>query len=141
MWIQKEITIRTQGQGLYLITSQIVQNVPEIKSFRIGLMHLFLKHTSASLLINENYDPSVQKDLHNYFNQLSHLYAHQFSHTSEGTDDMPAHLLNTLIGCSLLIPITNGKINLGTWQGIYIYEHRYNNTTRTLLITIWGESN
>lgn len=139
MWIQKEITINTQGQKLYLITDIIISQLPELKHLKIGLLHLFLKHTSASLLISENYDPDVQHDLHTFFTQLSTLTARQFQHTIEGSDDMPAHILNATIGSSLIIPITNGKLNLGTWQGIYLYEHRMQKITRKIVATLLGD--
>lgn len=139
-WIQKEITINTHGQKLYLVTNHIIAQLPELKHIKIGLLHLFLKHTSASLLLNENYDPSVQHDLHDFYTELSRLTAQKFTHTIEGQDDMPAHILSATIGTSLIIPITNGKLNLGIWQGIYLYEHRQHKQARKIVSTIWGES-
>ncbi len=138
MWIQKEISLKPRSKGFHLVTDEILFNVPEIKNIRIGLVHILLKHTSASLTLNENADPDVRTDIKNYFEKLVPENLDYFEHTSEGADDMPAHIKTSLLGNSLTIPITNGKLNLGTWQGIYLCEHRNYGGARKLVITING---
>lgn len=140
MWIQKEITLKSRNKGFHLITDEIVSNIIEIKQIKIGLVNLLLKHTSASLTLNENADPDVRLDMKNYFDDVVPENKTYFEHTSEGADDIPAHIKTSLLGNSLTIPITNGRLNLGTWQGIYLCEHRNYGGARKLLITINGES-
>lgn len=139
MWFQKEITLRAKSRGFHLVTREITELVPELSQFRLGLAHIFIKHTSASLTINENADPSVRRDMERHFNQLAPENAPYYEHTCEGPDDMPAHLKASLLGNALSIPITNGKLNLGTWQGIYLNEHRDFGGSRTCVITLNGE--
>lgn len=139
MWIQKEITLTHRNNGFHLITEEILSNLSEINNINIGLVTLHLKHTSASLTLNENADPDVRSDLKSYFNELVPEDINYFQHTSEGADDMPAHIKTSLLGNSLTIPITKGKLNLGTWQGIYLCEHRNYGGNRKLVITINGE--
>ena len=124
MWLQKEISLRSRNKGFHLITDEILSNIPEIHQIKIGLVHILLKHTSASITLNENADPDVRTDMKNYFDEIVPENKKYFEHTSEGADDMPAHIKSSLLGNSLTIPITNGKLNLGTWQGIYLCEHR-----------------
>lgn len=139
MWIQKTITLKPQPRGFHLVTNEILSNLAELRDINIGLMHILIKHTSASLTINENADPSVRDDFESFFNDVVAENKSYFTHTYEGSDDMPAHLKSSLLGFDLTLPITNGSPNLGTWQGIYLCEHRNQGGSRTLVITIQGE--
>jgi secondary thiamine-phosphate synthase enzyme len=139
MWLQKEISLKSKMRGFHLITEEIVLQIPELKEVRKGLVNIFIKHTSASLTLNENYDPNVRSDMEKYFNRSIKENEPYYEHTSEGADDMPAHIKSTIIGASLTIPITSGKLNLGTWQGIYLCEHRNSAGSRKIVITIFGE--
>lgn len=137
-WIQRQIELKAQPRGFHLITREILSGLPEIATIEMGLLHLFLKHTSASLSINENADSDVPLDLESSFNAIApESFPHH--HTCEGPDDMPAHVKASLLGCTQSIPITNGSLNLGTWQGIYLCEHRNHGGKRKVLATIWGE--
>ncbi|MBA65240.1 MAG: hypothetical protein CMG55_05520 [Candidatus Marinimicrobia bacterium] len=138
MWIQKKINISLKSRGFHIITDEILTNTPELKDFKIGIFQLFIKHTSASLTINENVDQTVRTDFESHFNMLAPENQNYYEHTFEGPDDMPAHLKASLLGSSLSIPITDGKLNLGTWQGIYICEHRNHGSERKLIVTIQG---
>ena len=126
-------------RGFHLVTGEILQQLPELKDFKIGLANLFIKHTSASLTINENADPSVRTDFESHFNKMVPERAPYYIHTYEGDDDMPAHLKSSILGCSMNIPITNGNLNMGTWQGIYLCEHRDFGSSRSITITLNGE--
>lgn len=139
MWLQKEFTLRSRKKGFHLITDEILSNTPEINQIKIGLINILLKHTSASLTLNENADPDVRSDMKNYFNEIVPENKSYFEHTSEGSDDMPAHIKTSLLGNSLTIPITNGRLNLGTWQGIYLCEHRNYGGSRKVCVTLNGE--
>lgn len=139
MWLQKEFTLRPRNKGFHLITDEILSNTPEINQIKIGLINILLKHTSASLTLNENADPDVRSDMKNYFNEIVPENKSYFEHTSEGSDDMPAHIKTSLLGNSLTIPITNGRLNLGTWQGIYLCEHRNYGGSRKVCVTLNGE--
>ena len=123
-----------------MITEVILREMPEIKQIRTGMMHIFIKHTSASLTINEDADPSVRTDFESHMNQMVPENAPYFIHTYEGPDDMPAHIKNSLLGSSVQIPITNGKLNLGTWQGVYLCEHRNHGGSRKVVVTVFGEA-
>ena len=136
---QKEIEIVSQKKGFFLITDIIIEQFSDIKNYKIGILYLFLKHTSASISINENADPTVREDLLNYFEKYVPENEPYYKHTFEGSDDMPAHIKSTIIGNNLTIPISNGKIELGTWQGIYLCEHRNNPHRRKIVATINGE--
>ncbi len=136
---QQEITLKARGRGFHLITDELLNQLTEINYIKKGLVHFFLKHTSASLTINENYDPDVRSDMEKYFNKTVKENEPWYDHNSEGPDDMPAHIKSTLIGNSLTIPITNGKLNLGTWQGIYLCEHRNHVGSRKIVATIFGD--
>jgi secondary thiamine-phosphate synthase enzyme len=138
-WYQKEILLKPRGRGFHLITEEVLGQLTEIKNIKIGLMHILIKHTSASLTLNENFDPDVRSDMEKYFNRAVKENEPWYDHNSEGSDDMPAHIKSTLIGNSLSIPITAGRLNLGTWQGIYLCEHRNHAGSRKLLVTILGE--
>ncbi len=138
-WFQKQILLSTRKRGFHLVTSEIVSRLPELSSVRRGVLHLFIQHTSASLTINENADPSVRSDLERHFNELAPEDAPYYTHDAEGSDDMPAHIKSSLLGNSLTIPVTDGSLNLGTWQGIYLCEHRNRGGSRNLIATLWGE--
>lgn len=137
IYIQKEITLKSRAKGIYLITSEILSEIPEIKSIRVGIANVFLKHTSASLSINENASADVRYDMEKFIDKLIPNEKY-FSHSYEGEDDMPAHIKTSLMGNSLTIPITNGRFNLGTWQGIYICEHRVHPHQRKIVVTLIG---
>lgn len=139
MWIQKEITLKSRSKGFHLVTDEILSYAPEIKDIKIGLINIFLKHTSASLTINENADPDVRSDMKKYFDEIVPENKKYFEHTSEGVDDMPAHIKTSLLGNSITIPITNGRLNLGIWQGIYLCEHRNYGGSRKAVLTINGD--
>lgn len=138
-WVQKHIRLSPKPRGFHLVTSEIESAVPEIACFRVGLAHLFIQHTSASLAINENADPSVRRDMESYFDASVPEDASYFVHTAEGPDDMPAHLKSVIIGAGILVPITEGHLALGTWQGIYLCEHRDRGGGRRLVATLAGE--
>ena len=137
MVFQKEIILPSFHRGFHIITEQLIHAIQPIK-INNGLLHVFIKHTSASISINENSDPTVREDLEMYFNKSVPENVPYFKHIFEGPDDMPAHIKSALIGNSITIPISNYKLNLGTWQGVYLCEHRNNATDRTLVITIIG---
>jgi len=139
-WIQKEITLAPKRRGFHLVTREIMGHLPEIGRFKIGLAMIFIQHTSASLSLNENADPTVRGDMESYFNKAVPENEPYFVHTYEGPDDMPAHIKAVLLGNSLNIPITDGRLNVGTWQGIYLNEHRDRARGRRLVITIFGQS-
>ena len=138
-WFQKTIELRPKSRGFHIITSEIEQLLPELRRFRLGLAHLFIQHTSASLAINENADPTVRLDLENHFNVLAPENAPYLLHTYEGPDDMPAHIKAILVGPSLTIPITNGQFNMGIWQGIYLCEHRNRAGSRRIVASLQGD--
>ncbi len=137
-WYQRTLTLPRFSRGFHLVTERIVREVPQLAEVRCGLLHVFIQHTSASLTINENADPDVRHDFELAANRMV-PETWPYVHTVEGPDDMPAHVKASMFGCSLQIPITNGKLNLGTWQGIYLCEHRDQATPRTLVLTVWGE--
>lgn len=140
MILQKEITLKQKTRGFHLITNEIFSLIPEIQSVSTGIAHVFIKHTSASLTINENADPTVRYDMETYFNKsVPECDARFYEHTLEGTDDMTSHIKSSILGSSVSIPITNGKLNLGTWQGIYLCEHRNHGGSRKIVVTIIGE--
>lgn len=139
MWLQKEITLSAKSRGFHIITSEIVSQLAQISRLNIGLLNLFIKHSSASLAINENADPTVRSDLESHFNVLAPENAPYYQHTLEGSDDMPAHIKACILGVSHTIPISNGKLNLGIWQGVYLCEHRNRAGDRTLVATLSGE--
>jgi secondary thiamine-phosphate synthase enzyme len=139
MWIQKQIKIKAQRRGFHLITDAILRQIPELRQVSIGMMNIFIQHTSASLTINENADPSVRDDFEAYFNNNVRENEPYYTHNDEGPDDMPAHLKSSILGSSLNIPITDGRLNMGLWQGIYLCEHRDHASGRQLMVTIQGE--
>ena len=138
-WIQKEITLAPKRRGFHLVTREILGQLPEIGRFKVGLATIFIQHTSASLSINENADPPVRGDMESYFNKAVPENEPYFVHTYEGADDMPAHIKAVLLGNNVTIPITNGRLNMGTWQGIYLNEHRDRARGRGLVVTLVGQ--
>ncbi|NQZ32679.1 MAG: YjbQ family protein [Oceanospirillaceae bacterium] len=139
MWFQKELLLTARTRGFHLISDEIISQLPELQNVKIGMMNVLIKHTSASLTINENADPSVRHDFETVFNRLIPEDQSEYTHTFEGSDDLPAHIKSSLLGSSLNLPITNGALNLGLWQGIYLCEHRNHGGRRSLLVTINGE--
>lgn len=139
MWMQYEIRLKPKARGFHLVTDEILAQVTALRQINVGLMHVFIKHTSAALTINENVDPTVRQDFESFFNRLVPEDEPYYRHTYEGSDDMPAHLKGSLLGNSLTIPITNGRLNIGTWQGIYLCEHRNHGGNRSLVVTLHGE--
>lgn len=137
-WCQKEIRLPAVKRGFHLITDLLEAQLPELESIEVGLAHIFIKHTSASLTINENADPTVRHDFESHFNHAVPENAPYYRHTLEGPDDMPAHLKAAMLGSSVSIPISKGKFNLGTWQGVYLCEHRDHASKRTVVITLMG---
>ncbi len=135
---QKEIQLKPFSRGYHLITSEVLNSIPEIEAINMGMLQVFIKHTSASLTINENADPTVRDDFESHMNVMVPENAPYYIHTYEGPDDMPAHLKASLMGASIQIPITKGRLNLGIWQGIYLCEHRNNASGRKLVITAFG---
>ena len=138
-WYQTEVRLKPRARGFHLVTSEILSAVPELRRFRVGLAHLFIQHTSASLAVNENADPDVRGDMERWFDRAVPENAPYFEHTTEGSDDMPAHIKATVVGASVTIPIRNGRLALGTWQGIYLGEHRDSGGARTVVVTLSGE--
>lgn len=139
MWLQKEIRLKPRNRGFHLITDELLAQIPELGNINIGLLNVFIKHTSAALTINENADPSVRQDFESYFNHAVPEDEPYYEHMDEGSDDLPAHLKSSILGCSLNIPIFKGRLNVGIWQGIYLCEHRNHGGSRTVLLTINGE--
>lgn len=139
MWIQKNILLRARPRGFHLITGEIVRQLPEIHHFSVGILHLFIQHTSASLTINENADPTVRKDMETHINKMVPEGMEYYLHRDEGEDDMPAHIKASIFGSSTTVPITDGKLTLGTWQGIYLGEHRDAGGDRRLVATLNGK--
>jgi secondary thiamine-phosphate synthase enzyme len=140
MIIQKEIKLRSRSRGFHLVTSEIISQIPEMRTVQHGELHVFIKHTSASLTLNENADPTVREDFEKHFNKLAPEHAPYYEHDTEGSDDMPAHLKASILGSSVSIPVTDGRLNLGTWQGIYFCEHRNYGGERELVLTLIGEA-
>ena len=140
MWNQNEFLLSAKPRGFHLVTSEVVAELPELGRYRIGLMHLMIMHTSAGLTINENADPDVRVDMETFFNRIVPETGLPLRHTLEGPDDMPAHVKSSLLGCSITVPIRDGHLVLGTWQGIYLAEHRNRGGRRRLVATLHGES-
>jgi len=137
---QQHISLPQKRRGFHIITSEVVNALPQISEFKTGILQVFIQHTSASLTINENADPTVRKDFEMYFNKVAPENDPDYQHDDEGPDDMPAHLKAAMLGSSVTIPIRNGRLALGTWQGIYLCEHRNYGGSRSLVITAWGEA-
>ncbi|EHD20192.1 MULTISPECIES: secondary thiamine-phosphate synthase enzyme YjbQ [Brenneria] len=139
MWIQYEIRLTPKARGFHLITDEVLAQVKALRQIKVGLLHIFIKHTSAALTINENADPTVRQDFERFFNRLVPEDEPYYQHVDEGSDDMPAHLKGSLLGSSLMLPISDGRLNVGTWQGIYLCEHRNHGGSRRLVVTLQGE--
>lgn len=139
MWLQKALRLKPRSRGFHLVTDEILQQLPELSDIQIGLAHFFIQHTSASLTLNENADPTVRGDFERFFNRYVPENEPYFQHTLEGSDDMPAHLKASLLGNSLVLPITKGELNIGIWQGIYLGEHRNQGGSRKVVVTLNGE--
>ncbi len=140
MWIQREIRLQARPRGFHLVTGEVVGALPELGEVEIGLLHLLVQHTSASLALNENASPDVRRDFETWFNAAVPERASYWTHTDEGPDDMPAHIKAALLGPSLTLPIRRGRLALGTWQGIYLCEHRNRGGERSLLATAYGSN-
>ena len=138
MWIQRDIRLAPRPRGFHLVTREVREAVPELRDLRVGLATVFLRHTSASLTLNENASPDVRRDLSSWFDAAVPAEAPYWTHTLEGRDDMPAHVKSSLTGNSLTIPVRDGELALGTWQGIYLCEHRDAGRALELLLTVWG---
>ncbi len=141
MWQQRLITLRPRARGFHLVTDELLDALPELASYRVGLLHLWLQHTSASLTVNENADPAVRRDFERFFRRLVPEDATGFEHRDEGPDDLPAHFKSSLLGVQLQLPVSNGRLALGTWQGIYLGEHREKGGARRVLATLQGTAN
>ena len=139
MWLQKEIRLKPRTRGFHLITDELMRELPEFRDFKIGMMNIFIMHTSASLTINENADSNVRQDFESYFNRAVPENEPYYLHRDEGSDDLPAHIKSSLLGNSLNIPIANGQPKLGIWQGIYLCEHRNQGGSRCVVVTLQGE--
>ena len=139
-WIQKEIQLPAKSRGFHLITPEILSQMPEIASIKTGLAHIHIKHTSAGLTLNENADPSVRRDFESHFNRMVPEDTSLFEHNLEGSDDMTSHIKSSILGHSITIPVTDGRFNLGIWQGIYLCEHRNRAHSRNLVVTVMGAS-
>lgn len=139
MWFQKNIVLNSRPRGFHLITQALIQELPELRQYKIGIAHFFIQHTSASLTINENADPTVRSDFESFFNQSVKEDEDYYLHSYEGSDDMPAHIKSSLLGQSVTVPISQGELNLGIWQGIYLGEHRNHGGSRRIIVTLQGE--
>jgi secondary thiamine-phosphate synthase enzyme len=139
-WIQRSVTLDPKARGFHLVTDEVTSALPEIRDLRVGLLHVFIQHTSASLTINENAAPAVRGDMERHFNEMVPEDQPYYQHTIEGSDDMPAHIKASMLDTSLSIPVHDGQLAFGTWQGIYLNEHRDNGGARSLMLTLRGES-
>ncbi|MGN6201432.1 MAG: secondary thiamine-phosphate synthase enzyme YjbQ [Solirubrobacterales bacterium] len=139
MWLQRTVQLPARSRGFHLVTDEVREALPELGEIQVGLLHLLIQHTSASLALNENASPEVRRDFESWFDQAVPEGAPYWTHTLEGADDMPAHIKAALLGPSLTLPIREGRLALGTWQGIYLCEHRDHGGPRSLVATAWGE--
>jgi secondary thiamine-phosphate synthase enzyme len=139
IWAQHHIRLAPRPRGFHLVTGEVVEAVPELTQLRVGLLHILIQHTSASLTLNENASPDVRRDFETWANQAVPEDAPYWTHTLEGSDDMPAHIKAALFGSSLTLPVSHGRLALGTWQGIYLCEHRDQGGSRSLVVTVWGD--
>jgi secondary thiamine-phosphate synthase enzyme len=139
-WHQTHVRLKPRSRGFHLITNELTAAVPELARFKVGLAHFFIQHTSASLCVNENADPDVRADMERWFDRAIPDGADYFQHTAEGDDDMTAHLKSVVLGSAVTVPIRDGRLALGTWQGIYLGEHRDQGGSRTVIVTLNGES-
>ena len=139
MWAQHEVRLDPRPRGFHLVTGEVERAVPELRELHVGICHVFIRHTSAGLTLNENADPSVRRDFRTWFDRAVPDDADYFEHTTEGPDDMTSHIKSSLLGPSVTIPVSGGRLALGTWQGIYLCEHRDHGGSRRLTVTVWGE--
>jgi secondary thiamine-phosphate synthase enzyme len=139
IWIQRQITFAQRPRGFHLITREVVEALPELGEIGVGMLSLTIQHTSASLALNENASPDVRRDFETWFNEAVPELARYWTHTLEGDDDMPAHVKAALLGPTLTLPLSNGRLALGTWQGVYLCEHRDRGGERSVVATAWGE--
>ena len=139
IWVQRELRLEPRPRGFHLVTGEIERAVPELERIGVGVAHVFIRHTSASLTLNENASPAVRADFRSWFDRAVPEDADYWTHTLEGSDDMPAHIKSSLLGPSVSVPITDGSLALGTWQGIYLCEHRDSGGAREVVVTAWGE--
>jgi len=139
VWVQRDVTLEARPRGFHLVTGEVLEAVPEIRDLRVGIVHVFIRHTSASLTLNENASPDVRRDFETWFTHAVPDGWSDFSHTLEGPDDMPAHVKASLLGPSISFPVAEGRPALGTWQGIYLCEHRDRGGARSVVVTAWGE--
>ena len=139
MWIQRELTLEPRPRGFHLVTREIEQAVPELRDIAVGIATIFIKHTSASLTLNENASPDVRRDFESWANEAVPESAAYWSHVLEGSDDMPAHIKASLFGPTVTVPVRDGRLELGTWQGVYLCEHRDHGGPRTIVVTAFGE--
>jgi len=139
LWLQRKIDISPRKRGFHLITEEILNALPELSDYRVGMLNVFMQHTSASLTINENADPTVRDDFESYFSRAIPEGESYYKHTLEGPDDLPAHIKTSVLGGSLNIPVSDGRLALGVWQGIYLCEHRDSAGKRSLVLTLGGE--
>jgi secondary thiamine-phosphate synthase enzyme len=140
MWLQRTITLQPRSRGFHLVTREVLEGLPELREVRVGMLHLLLQHTSASLTLSENASPDVRRDFETWFDRAVPEGADYWTHTLEGDDDMPAHIKAALLGPSLTLPVARGRPALGTWQGIYLCEHRDHGGARSVVATAWGEA-
>jgi secondary thiamine-phosphate synthase enzyme len=138
VWLQRQISLAARPRGFHLVTGEVLEALPELRGFEVGMLHLLIRHTSASLALNENASPDVRRDFETWFNEAVPEQARYWTHTLEGPDDMPAHIKAALLGPSLTLPVSGGRLALGTWQGIYLCEHRNRGGSRSLVATAWG---
>jgi secondary thiamine-phosphate synthase enzyme len=139
MWLQKEIALEPRPRGFHLVTGELLRELPELRDFKVGMMNVFILHTSASLTLNENADPTVRQDFESFFDRAVPENQPYYRHRDEGADDLPAHIKSSLLGASLDIPVADGAPRLGTWQGIYLCEHRDHGGNRRIVVTVQGE--
>ena len=140
IWVQRDVRLKAVPRGFHLVTREVEDGLPELSSIVVGLAHVFIRHTSASLTLNENASPDVRRDFESWFDHAVPEDAPYWTHTDEGPDDMPAHIKSSVLGPSLSLPVADGRLALGTWQGIYLCEHRDRPSGRRVLATLWGES-
>jgi secondary thiamine-phosphate synthase enzyme len=139
MWLQRELTLAPRPRGFHLVTREVLSELPELQEVAVGLLHLLIRHTSASLTLNEDASPEVRRDFEAWFSDAVPERSALWTHTLEGSDDMPAHIKASLLGPSVTLPIGGGRLALGTWQGIYLCEHRDHGGVRSLIATVWGQ--
>ena len=140
VWIQRSLRLDPRARGFHLVTAEVLEAVPEIAQIAVGMLHVFIRHTSASLSLNENASPDVRRDMESWANEMAPEHARYWTHVLEGADDMPAHVKASVFGNSLSIPITRGRLALGTWQGVYLGEHRNRAGARELVVTVFGDA-